>query len=130
MEKNINIVESEEYLVNIFIELIRKKIYSIELEDLLMLDFYYIETVNNNYPELSNILQNTKLSILEFVKKYVGYLDIKEIEGGFRPKYDIQVINPEDFLDLLEENYKIESDTHKDYKQAVKKYIINEKISA
>lgn len=106
-------IDGNDFLTNIFIEIIRRGRIKLSISELINLEYYYLECLGEGF-----ILENSFNNIMEFINMYEGYLNYDE-ENKI-----ISISNEEELLEILFSNSQNQD---KYYKSSMKKLINKEK---
>lgn len=117
-ESSVNYINGDEFLANIFMELIRRKTFQISIKDLVGLEYNYITLLSG-----INILENSVDNIMRFASSYEEYLQVIK-EGN---DIVLCISNEDEFKDTLLYEFEQNKKETKNYEKAVKKLINEQK---
>lgn len=117
-----NYIDGDNFLTNVFLELLKRNKLEISIENLIKLEYIYLELLDGEH----NVLNNSIDNVNKFVKEYEGYLEI--IEEDEQTK--ICISNEEEFFEVLSEEFEQDLNEAKNYRHALKMLINEEKRSA
>lgn len=112
-------IDGNTFLMNVFLELIRRNKLEISFVGLIKLEYNFLELFEDEQVEL----QNSGDNIRNFCKRYPEYIEIIEKNGEAK----IFISNEEEFRDLLLEEYEQDFDNTSKYRKALKMEINKEK---
>ena len=105
-------IDGDNFLMNVFLELIRRNKLEISMVNLIKLEYNFLELLEDE----NVILENSVDNINKFVKEYEEYLEIIEKDGMVK----VFISNEEEFKDVLLENYEQDIDNNAIYRKALK----------
>lgn len=112
-------IDGNSFLMNVFLELIRRNKLEISMISLIELEYNFLGLLNDEKAELKNSGDN----IRNFCRKYPEYLEII----GENSREKIFISNEEEFIDKLLEEYEQDFDNIYKYRKALKIEINKEK---
>lgn len=114
-------INGDSFLMNVFLELIRRKKMEISFINIIKLEYDFLNLFEKD--DCKVILKNSGNNIIDFVQKHKEYLELLEKDGELK----IFISNEEEFKDLLLEKYEQDFVNIGKYRKALKMEINREK---